>query len=328
MHSNRGRGGVCSGLAVLIALALAGIAGSASGGVGARGGELATAAPVETMFYGKTTQGLAVSIPVRGARIAADDRAYVLFRVRHSDPLEFHPGQRGATLFRGGHLMFHQLGKLSGGTIEVWFQATLAPGGHRLTGMYRERHTGFSAPVSDIRAGFTATAWASSQQGYSWSGKTADGKPLMLKVGYRLEPGHAIINGRRPLRPTYTVALPVTPRVLVCRTADGSSTTVNASLPTVSAELSGSDDLSNAFASALRSAGLKPNGGLSTLGPASGTATAGGVSVSAQLNVKRLAWQSSGLATTGTLAYGGTVTTDVGTATCPRTATTFTVRPS
>lgn len=327
MQISRSPEAVRAGLAIFVVLGLAGIAGSASGGVDARVGGLATAAPAETMFYGKTTQGLAVSIPVRGSRIAADDRAYVLYRVRHSDPLEFHPGQLGATVFRGGHLTFHRVGKLSGGTIEVWFEATLESGGHRLTGTYRERHTGFSAPVSDVRTRFAATAWAS-PPGYDWAGKTADGRPLLLKVGYRLVPGHSIINGRRPLRPTYTLTLPAASRTLVCRSEDGPSMRVTALLPALKAELSGSDDLANAFASVLRAAGLKPNGGLSSIAPASGTATEGGVSVSAELALKRLAWQGGGLAATGTLAYGGTVATDVGTAACRRTTTTFTVRPS
>jgi hypothetical protein len=302
-----------------LALLVTGVAARAAG----------TAGPAaETLYYGKTSQGLSVSIPVKGTQIPRDDRAYVLYRIRHSDPLEFHPGERGATSFRGGSLTFHHLAKLGGGTIEVWFQATLTGGGKVMTGTYRERDVGFSAPVSDIRARFTATAWAS-RSGREWRGETADGKLLRMVVRYRLAPGHVIINGRRPLRPTYSVSLPATTRPLACRNADGTTTKISASLPTLSGDLEGSDDLANSFADAIRRAGVTPRpAGLSTPTPASATATLAGTSVTAQLAVRRLAWQGAGLAATGTLSYQGTVRTEAGTAVCGRTTSAFTVRPS
>ena len=123
-------------------------------------------------------------------------------------------------------------------------------------------------------------------------------------------------------------SLSATTRTLTCRDADGTVTKASTQLPPLTEELSGSDDLSNAFASVLRAAGVPARAGLSTTVLATGTATADGASVTAQLSVKRLAWQGGGLTATGTLGYQATVTTDLGTATCSRVATAFNARPS
>ncbi len=281
-------------------------------------------ASTETLYYGKTSQGLGVYIPVKGTEIPRDMRAYLLYWIYRHIPgssLEFHPGIRsGATAFRGGKLTYHNLGKLPGGTIETWFEARLAQGGKTMTGLYRERDTGFSPVPRDTGAvRFTAFAYAA-QKGREWAGKTADGKPLRMTVRYRLVPGHVVFNGKRLQEASYTVAVPATTRPLACRNADGTSTRVDVSLPALSAALTGSEDLASSFSS--RSAGL------STLVPARGSATAAGATVTAELSVKRLAWQGSGLAATGTLSYQGTLSDETGAATCPRTTSSFTLRPS
>jgi hypothetical protein len=274
----------------------------------------------ETLYYGRTSQGLGVYIPVRGTRIPSDMRAYVLSWIYKHTPgatSEFHPGIFGssATTFHGGRLTYHHLEKLSGGTIEAWFEATLK--GKLMTGIYRERAVGFSPVPRDTGTlRFTAYAYAS-QAGREWAGTTADGKPLRMTVRYRLVPGHVVINGKREQEAKYTISVPATTRLLACQNADGTTTSVNASLPALSAELSGSEDLANSFSK---------SGGLHTLLPAAGTATANGATIKAELSVKRLAWQGAGLAATGTLTYQGSLAGETGTATCARTTTAFTLR--
>jgi hypothetical protein len=275
-----------------------------------------TAAPAgsgETLYYGKTSQGLGVSIPVKGTQIPRDLRAYLLWKMLRTapDPLEFHPGTLANLSFRGGKLAFHRLEKLPGGTIEVWFTAALARGGKTMTGTFRERDVGYSSKPKDsgtIR--FAATAWAS-QAGRDWTGSTSDGKPLRATVGYRLVPGHVVVNGKRMQEPAYWLKLPPTTRQMTCRAADGASLKADATLPALSADLIGSDELAGSF------------GGHAGL---SGSTTATGA-ITADLAVKRLAWQGAGLAATGALSYQGTVETEAGSATCARTTTSFTVRP-
>jgi len=278
----------------------------------------------ETLYYGKTTQGLGVYIPVKGTEIPHDLRAYVLswmYRHTREATSEFHPGIfPGATTFRNGRLSFHKREKLSGGTIEVWFQADLKQGGKVMTGSYREIATGFSpVPRTTGTVRFTAVAFAS-EAGREWTGATSDAKPLRATLRYRLVPGHAIINGVRETEPRYTIAVPATTRPLACRNADGTTTRIAASLPALSAELSGTEDFAASF--------LPKAGSLSTLVPASATATdSRGTTTKAELAVKRLTWQGSGLAATGTLSYEGSLTSETGTAACSRVVSTFTLRP-
>ncbi len=283
---------------------------------------IGTAAPAssttETLYYGKTSQGLGVSIPVKGTQIARDTRAYPLWKMIRtaSGALEFHPGQLAAMSFRGGSLAYHKLAKLPGGTIEVWFQARLARSGKTMTGTFRERDVGYSPKPKDTGTiSFVAAAW-SSQIGVAWAGKTADAKPFAATMRHRLVPGHVIFNGKRQPDSQYTLAIPATTRQFTCQASNGTSRKITASLPALSADLTGSDDLANSFSK---------SGGLS--GSTSGSATAAGIAVKADLTVKRLAWQGSGLAATGTLAYQGTLTTETETAACARTTTTFTLRP-
>jgi hypothetical protein len=282
-----------------------------------------TGGGTETLYYGKTSQGLGVSIPVRGTQIPRDMRAYMLFWIyKHtrSAIVEFHPGiYPGATSFRGGSLVYHRLAKLEGGTIEVWFQASLKQAGKVMTGSFRERDVGFSPVPRDTgTVRFTAVAYAA-EQGREWSGATADGKPLRATVRYRLVPGHSVVNGRRDKEPRFTLALPAVTRPLVCKSGDGTATNVTASIPALSQVLSGSDDLANSFGY---------GGGLSGDGRATASArSANGTTVEAELAVKRLAWQGTGLAATGTLSYEATVSTETGTATCARRTSTFTLRP-
>ena len=283
-----------------------------------------SAAARETLYYGKTTQGLGVYIPVRGTEIPHDMRAYVLYWLyRHTRDatLEFHPGIfSGATAFRSGQLTFHKREKLSGGTIEVWFQAELKQGGKLMTGSYRQVDTGFSSvrrTTGTVR--FTAVAFAS-EVGRDWSGATSDAKPLHATLRYTLVPGNAIVNGVRDKDPRYTIALTATTRPLACRNADGTTTRIAASLPALSAELSGSEDFAASF--------LPKAGSLSTLVPASATATdPRGTTTKAELVVKRLTWRGGGLAATGTLSYEGTLASETGTAACARIVSGFTLRP-
>jgi hypothetical protein len=282
-------------------------------GAGVAAGSAVPAGPGETLYYGKTSQGLGVSIPVKAAKIPGDLRAYLLWKmIRTGDPLEFHPGPLGAVSFRGGKLAFHRVERLPGGTIEVWFTAVLSRDRKSMTGTFRQRDAGYSAKPKDsgtIR--FGARVWAS-QAGQDWTGSTSDGKTLRAVVGYRLVPGHVVVNGKRMLEPAYRLDLPPTTRPLSCRTGDGAALKVDAALPALSASLRGSDELANSFGY---------GSGLS--GTASGT-TAG---VQGDLSVKRLAWQGAGIAATGTLSYQGTVTTEAGEATCARTTSSFTLRP-
>jgi len=304
-------------------LRIAGFAAAAALAAGASLAHGSTAAR-ETLYYGKTTQGLGVYIPVRGTEIPHDLRAYVLYWIyKHTRDatLEFHPGIfSGATSFRGGRLTFHKREKLSGGAIEVWFQADLKQGGKVMTGSYRQIDTGFSSvPRTTGTVRFTAVAFAS-EAGRDWAGATSDAKPLHATLRYTLVPGSTIVNGVRDKDPRYTIALPATTRPLACRNADGTTTRIAASLPALSAELSGSEDFVASF--------LPKAGSLSTLVPASATATdPRGTTAKAELVVKRLTWQGGGLAATGTLSYEGSVTSETGTAACSRVVSGFTLRP-
>jgi hypothetical protein len=100
----------------------------------------------ETLYFGRTSQRLGVSIPVQGTQIPRDMRAYLVWKMIPTVPggLEFHPGLFTGMSFHGGRLTWHHLEKLSGGTIEVWFQAALTRGGKTMTGSYRQRDAGWS----------------------------------------------------------------------------------------------------------------------------------------------------------------------------------------
>jgi len=273
----------------------------------------------ETYYYGKTGQGLGVSIPVRGTQIPRDSRAYLVWKMIRSlpDGLEFHPGLVASMSFRGGKLVFHRLEHLPGGTIEVWFQARLSQGGKVMTGTFRERDVGYSARPKDsgtIR--LRASAWASLLAGYEWRGATADARPLQAAASYRMVPGNVIVDGKREQEPKYMLKLLPATRQLACRLDGGTSTKIAVTLPALTAELNGSDDLDNTFSK---------HGGL--FGVAAGSATSNGATVKAELYVRRLAWQGTGLAATGTLAYQGTLSGELGQGTCARTSSSFTRRP-
>jgi hypothetical protein len=304
-------------------LRIAGLVAAAALAAGASLAHGSTAAR-ETLYYGKSRQGLGVYIPVRGTEIPRDLRAYVvywLYRHTREATSEFHPGIfSGATAFRGGRLTFHKREKLSGGTIEVWFQAGLKQGGKLMTGSYREVDSGFSpVPRTTGTVRFTAVAYAS-EAGRDWAGATADAKPLRATLRYRLVPGNVVVNGARTTEPRYTIALPATTRPLACRNADGTTTRIAASLPALTAELSGTEDFAASF--------LPKAGSLSTLLPASATATdSRGTTTKAELAVQRLTWQGGGLAATGTLSYEGSLTSETGTAACQRVVSAFTLRP-
>jgi hypothetical protein len=307
-------------------LRITGLVAAAVLAAGTAGATLAhgTSVARETLYYGKTTQGLGVYIPIQGRQIPHDMRAYVLFwiyRRTRDATSEFHPGiYPGATSFRGGRLAYHHLAKLPGGTIEVWFQATLKQAGKVMTGSYREIDSGFSpVPRDTSTVRFTAVAYAS-EVGREWTGATSDAKQLRARVGYKLVPGRVVFNGGREREPKYTIAVPATTRPLACRNGDGTMTKIAASLPALSAELVGSEDFAASFS--------PKAGSLSTVAPAIATATdSRGASTKVELVVKRLAWLGGGLAATGTLSYEGTLPSETGIAACARVVSAFTLRP-
>jgi hypothetical protein len=215
------------------------------------------------------------------------------------------------------HLLFHH------GEQEEWLDARRTAGGRAITGWtrYRDHFPGYG-PSESGKISFTTRLWAASA-GASWAGKTADGQPLRMSIGYKLVPG-SIVNGRRSLRPVFTVAVPETPRRLVCRSVDGVETTLRVSLPALSGELVQVGGWPQRARLDLYPTAWR----LRTNGPARGSAaTPDGVSIEAELSIERIEWRSSGLAATGSLSYRATPASGGSLSTCAAVRTDFTMHP-
>lgn len=266
------------------------------------------AAAGEQLYYGVTSKGLQVTLPVRGDRIVTEGlRSYLLYRIARSDIVEFHP-QGSGFVFRNRKLVWHRHVN-RGNVFDVTFRATLSADGSTMTGSYREHNYVYGHWVDTGTIRFSARRWAG-EQGVEWTGKAATGAPLSLLVGYRLVPGHVILNGKRTREPSFELTAPAVTVPLTCTDAAGARAVVPVTLPALRGALSGRIDYP-AFATGLRSAAGEP-------ARASGT-TPQGTAVDAQLSIEKLSWRGGGLVATGALAASA--------GSCDPLSTTFTLHP-
>jgi hypothetical protein len=268
---------------LIAAAAVAALAGAIASGVS--GGVRANP---QQMYYGVTSRGGQVTFFVQGnAIVPAGIDSYLLYRIGHSDWLEFHP-RSGQLVFRGGKIAYHHFQKLGGGSVETWLTARLAQNGDRMAGTFRERDNIYGHWVDTGTLRFAATRWAA-ENGVAWIGKTAAGEPLPLLVSFKQVPGHTIVNGKRTVDQAFEVSAPAIATTLACRDAAGVAASVPVTLPPLKGSLYGRVDYPS-FAT-----------GLKSLGAATATATTPQeITLDASLVVTKLSWRS-GLVATGTL---------------------------
>ncbi|MGZ4398714.1 MAG: hypothetical protein ACXVY8_07705 [Gaiellaceae bacterium] len=196
--------------------------------------------------------------------------------------------------FTGNRISYHRTDR---GT-DWWLEARKTEGGRVISGWVRQAtHWAGYAPGDTGKVRFTTRLWASSE-GVEWSGKTSDGKPLTMAIGYRTLLGDVPI----------TVAQ--LSRELTCRDASGAAASYQVVVPKVEGKMS------NLYFRGERKYQYPAH----TRVPASGSVTTGdGVTVRAALTVAKLAPQAGGLVATGTLRLAA--------AGCDPLTTTFMLRP-
>jgi hypothetical protein len=280
-----------AGALVLAVAFLASAAGGASG-----------SGAVAQNYFGKTSKGWNAQIDVHG-------------NVLSPDGIEDNRGswQHLSIPFTGNHIAYHRVL----GHEERWVEVRREQGGRVLTGWVRYVSTfpGYRKHDSG-KVSFRTRVWASSE-GADWTGKTSDGRPLVMSVEYR---------GRSTLT---SVGLPFTvgnlTRPLTCREPGGVASTSQVTVPQLAGVMLGGSFPTHADPDWPTHTGTQ--GWTRIAKPGRGTATTeDGLSVTATMVVS-IAPKGSDLVATGTLKLQGTATGDAGSYPCTPVTTTFTLRP-
>jgi hypothetical protein len=262
------------------------------------------------IYFGLTSKGLWADLEVRGQKLLRDSVVYgqivnhcqkgstkCLKQVWLSDVIDLSPYR--TLTFKGDQLSYYRAHK---GYFKEWLELRRTQGGNVVSGWLRQWSQPPGYGVGDTgKVSFTTRAWAASA-GYPWSGKTADGKPVTMTVGFTSS-AH------------YPLTVVKLSRQLVC-----GGRPFQVTVPRVEGMLGG----------AFYMDGKKPAGDVNTDpdAPARGSVTTpDGVAAQAVVAVTKLAPQGKGLVARGTLRLTGTLLDDAGKHPCVPVATTFKAAP-
>jgi hypothetical protein len=279
----------------------------------AAGGIASSTAPVTQNYFGRTSKGMPLQLDIRGQVLTKQSfidgqiwstcpPSMPCTRKRWpSDVISLTPYKE--IVFTGNRISYH---RTAGGT-DWWLEARKEQGGRVISGWVRQAtHWAGYAPGDTGKVRFTARLWASSA-GVEWSGKTSDGKPLTMTVGYR----------------NWLAKVPISvtqlSRELSCRDQSGAASSYLVVVPKVEGEMS------NLYFRGERKYQYPAH----TRVPANGSVTTDdGLSVGVSMTVSKLAPQGSALVATGTLTIeAATASSDTGSHPCDPVKTTFTLRP-
>lgn len=300
---------------LLAALALAVTSVAAGAGL-ATGQNQAPTLTGNQAYFGRTSNGMFVQFDVRGQVLTKN--SFIDGVLWHTCTPGFHCTKKRWPTdvislidyreipLQGDRISYHRVFK----DANWWLEARRTGGGRLISGWVRQAaHPPGYTPVDSGKVLFTARLWASGA-GVEWAGKTSDGKALTMSVGYQPS---ATYGSRVP----FTVSDLARP--LICRDADGATSTIQANVPHVEGAMTALYWRSDP--------GYRFPGRTAQDKPARGTATTPeGVTVKATMRVTKLAPNGSALAATGTLKLEGAATGEAGYA-CQPVTTTFTLKP-
>lgn len=206
--------------------------------------------------------------------------------------------------FPGAKLSYHRV--YASGHAEEWLDLRRTPDGRTITGWLRQtNHFPGYGPSDSGKVTFTTRLWASSE-GAEWTGKTSDGRPLTMSVGYRSSDADVPFTVDGLTRP------------LTCRQPGGGAATFPVTVPKIEGSMRGLY---------WRGERRYQYPGHTTT-PGRGAATTDdGLTVRATLTVSTLAPQGGSLVATGAVRLEGSATGDTGSYPCAPVTTRFTLRP-
>lgn len=266
----------------------------------------------EEMYYGRTSQGRAVALDIRGERTAGPsgklaflERQYLMLRGDTERPLP------GGARFVANAVRVHmkEVGRANI-TAEIWFDARRSADHSTLAGSYRDVVTlqdGGKMETGIVR--FTSRLWAAST-GAPWSGKRSDGRPIAAAVTVLPSPEGA---------PAYTLTVPELTLPLSCTGPDGTSAGTTVNVTGLRAALSPARRWPPpTHGEYMFDHGLVTSG----TGAVATATTANGAAVRVALAGLRLRWSGTGLVVSGAATAQGS-----GGATCTQTRVGFTLHP-
>ncbi len=284
--------------AAVVAAAIAGLAPAGT----------VTTAPSAQSYFGKTSKGMFVQLDLRGQVLTK--HSFIDGVLWHTCTPGFHCTKKRWPTdvislnpykeipFSGNRISYHRVVK----DANWWLEARVEQGGRVISGWVRQsNHAPGYTPEDSGKVFFTARLWASSE-GAAWTGKTSDGKPLTMSVGYRNWDADVPFTVNELSRP------------LTCREPGGVASTHQVTIPKVEGAMRGLYWRSDRKYQYPAHTGVPARGSVTT---------PEGVAVQATVNVTKLAPQGSGLAATGSLKLEGTGADYA----CQPVTTTFTVRP-